>query len=80
MQQAKLFQKDQHQAVLLPEDSHFEGHSVTIKRMGKTVVLLPSNEPWSTLFDSLAQFSPDFMDKREQPDLSQETALHRDSI
>ena len=80
MQQVKLFQKDRHQAVLLPEGFRFEGDSVAIKRMGKAIVLLPRNEPWSTLFDSLAQFSPDFMDKREQPDLSQETTLHRDSI
>lgn len=70
MHKAKLFQEGQHQAVLLPEEFCFEGDSVAIKRVGKAVVLLPCNEPWSTLFDSLAQFSPDFMDERNQPDLS----------
>ena len=69
MQQAKLFRKGQHQAVLLPEEFRFDGDSVAIKRVGKAVVLLPCNEPWSTLFDSLAQFSLDFMDERNQPDL-----------
>lgn len=63
MQQAKLFQEGQHQAVLLSEEFQLAGNSVTIKRVGKAIVLLPCNEPWSTLFDSLAQFSSDFMDE-----------------
>jgi antitoxin VapB len=67
MQQAKLFQNGQSQAVRLPKDFRFEGDRVSIKRVGRTVVLLPYNEPWETLFDSLAQFSPDFMDERNQP-------------
>ena len=70
MKQAKLFQEGQRQAVRLSEEFRFEGNSVAIKRVGKAVVLLPNNEPWDTLFDSLAQFSPDFMDERNQPDLS----------
>jgi len=67
MQQAKLFQNGQSQAVRLPKDFRFEGDSVTIKRVGKAVVLLPHNEPWETLFSALGQFTPDFMEKRNQP-------------
>ena len=67
MQQAKLFQNGQSQAVRLPKNFRFEGDSVTIKRVGKAVVLLPLNEPWETLFDSLGQFSSDFMEERNQP-------------
>lgn len=67
MQQAKLFQNGQSQAVRLPKEFRFEGDSVAIKRVGKAVVLLPYNEPWETLFDALGQFSPDFMDERVQP-------------
>ena len=66
MQQAKLFQNGQSQAVRLPKDFRFEGESVAIKRVGKAVVLLPNNEPWETLFDALGQFSPDFMEERNQ--------------
>ena len=66
MQQAKLSQNGQSQAVRLPKDFRFEGGSVTIKRMGKAVVLLPHNEPWETLFDALGQFTPDFMEERDQ--------------
>ena len=67
MQQAKLFQSGQSQAVRLPKEFRFEGDSVAIKRVGKAVVLLPYNEPWNTLLDSLSQFSSDFTDKRSQP-------------
>ena len=66
MQQAKLFQNGQSQAVRLPKDFRFEGDSVAIKRIGRAVVLLPYNEPWETLFDALGQFSPDFMEERNQ--------------
>lgn len=45
MQQAKLFQNGQSQAVRLPKDFRFEGDKVAIKRVGKAVVLLPYNEP-----------------------------------
>lgn len=67
MHQAKLFQNGQSQAVRLPKDFRFEGDSVAIKRVGKAVVLLPYNEPWETLLDSLWLFSSDFMDERSQP-------------
>lgn len=67
MQQAKLFQNGQSQAVRLPKEFRFEGDSVAIKRVGKAVVLLPYNAPWETLFASLSLFSSDFMEERVQP-------------
>ena len=53
MQQAKLFQNGQSQAVRLPKEFRFEGDSVAIKRVGRAVVLLPYDEPWDTLFTAL---------------------------
>ena len=67
MHQAKLFQNGQSQAVRLPKEFRFEGNSVGIKRLGRAVVLFPQEAPWSVLFDSLNDFSPDFMDDRNQP-------------
>ena len=67
MQIAKLFKNGQSQAVRLPKEFRFEGNSVSIKRVGKAVVLLPQNEPWETLFQAFSQFTPDFMDERQQP-------------
>ena len=67
MQYAKLFQSEQSQAAQLPKEFRFQGDSVYIKRIGRSVVLLPIDAPWGTLFDALDQFSPDFMSDRNQP-------------
>ncbi len=67
MQTAKLFQNGQSQAVRLPKEFRFPGNKVFIKRMGNAVVLLPYHDSWHVLFDSLDQFSDDFMQQREQP-------------
>jgi len=67
MQTAKLFQNGQSQAVRLPKEFRFPGDKVFIKRMGNAVVLLPYHDSWHALFDSLDQFSDDFMNQREQP-------------
>lgn len=68
METAKLFQNGQSQAVRLPKKYRFAGDKVLIKRVGKAVVLLPYEKSWSTLFDSLEQFSDDFMSDRQQPE------------
>jgi antitoxin VapB len=60
MQIARLFPNGQSQAVRLPKEFRFEGDKVYIQRVGSTVVLLPYNAPWEALFESLAEFSPDF--------------------
>ncbi len=70
MQEAKLFQNGQSQAVRLPKEFRFAGDSVAIRRIGDAVILQPKNS-WETLYNSLEQFSPDFMEEREQPPLQE---------
>ena len=72
METAKLFQNGQSQAVRLPKKYRFSGDKVLIKRVGNAVVLLPCQDSWSTLFDSLEQFSDDFMQGNRQQPKSQE--------
>jgi antitoxin VapB len=67
METAKLFQNGQSQAVRLPKAFRLPGDRVYIKKVGNAVVLLPMQQPWETLFESLALFSEDFMDDRAQP-------------
>lgn len=67
MDTAKIFQSGRSQAVRLPKEYRFDGTQVLIKRVGNAVVLLPYQGAWQALFDSLEQFSPDFMDNRQQP-------------
>lgn len=67
MDTAKLFMSGRSQAVRLPKDYRFEGTEVFIKKVGDAVLLMPRTDSWQLLFDSLDQFSADFMLDREQP-------------
>ncbi len=77
MRTAKLFKSGGSQAVRLPKEFRFDGTQVFIKKMGETVVLLPQRNSWQTLFDSLAQFSDDFLAEREQPPQPERENLFR---
>ena len=68
MRTAKLFKNGRSQAVRLPKEFRFDGTQVFIKRVGNMVVLIPEQDSWQTLFDSLEQFSDDFMESRNQPE------------
>lgn len=63
---AKLFQNGHSQAVRLPKEFRFEGSEVYVKKVGNAVILLPHDDPWRTLFESLDKFSDDFMQERNQ--------------
>jgi antitoxin VapB len=67
MKTAKLFQNGQSQAVRLPKEFRFKDDRVYIKKVGDAVILIPYQNPWQSLFDSLDQFSDDFIESREQP-------------
>ncbi|MEB3190417.1 MAG: type II toxin-antitoxin system VapB family antitoxin [Snowella sp.] len=58
-----------HQIVILPEGFNMSGTEVYIKKVGSAIVLISKDNPWQSLFDSLEQFSDDFMTTREQPPL-----------
>ena len=75
MRTAKLFENGHSQAVRLPQEFRFTGRQVFIKKVGNSVVLIPYQEPWQTLFDSLDRFSDDFMQERCQPDQQQREGL-----
>lgn len=66
MDTAKLFKNGRSQAVRLPKAYRFSGEKVYIKRMGKSIVLMPEEDSWESLIESTAAFSDDFMKNREQ--------------
>ncbi len=67
MKQAKLFMNGQSQAVRLPKEFRLPGNTVHIKRLGNAIILLPVDNPWANLIQSLDHFSEDFMGDRNQP-------------
>jgi antitoxin VapB len=68
MQTAKLFINGRSQAVRLPKNLNFSGNEIYIKKIGRIVVLIPKDDPWSSLINSLDQFTDAFMNNRNQPD------------
>ncbi len=74
MEKAKLFQNGQSQAVRLPKALRFEGSEVYVRKLGNAVVLLPLDDPWAALRESLTRFSDDFLSERStQPEQRRES-------
>ena len=67
MQTAKIFLNGRSQAVRLPKNFRFSDKDVYIQKIGRMVILLPKDDPWSSLVDSLDHFTDDFMETRDQP-------------
>ena len=67
MKTAKLFKNGQSQAVRLPKEFRMTGDEVYIKKQGDVIILLPKENSWHTLFDSLNHFAKDFKIERNQP-------------
>jgi antitoxin VapB len=66
MNTAQISTDGTHQIVILPEDFKMAGTEVYIKKAGNVIVLIAKDNPWQSLFESLDQFSDDFMTTRDQ--------------
>ena len=55
-----------HQLIPIPDNFKIEGEEVYIKKVGNILYIVPVNKPWQSLFESLSQFTPDFMINREE--------------
>ncbi len=64
METAKLFENGRSQAVRLPKQFRFNGEEVFIKRLGRSVMLIPKEEDalWETFMSGLNGFSDDFFE------------------
>jgi antitoxin VapB len=69
METTQLLTNGDSQFVILPKGFKIEGSEVYIKKVGSVIVLIPQENSWQVLFDSLSLFSEDFMETREQPSL-----------
>ena len=56
------------QSVVLPVDCHIECTEVFVKRVGRSLLLIPRDvDPWELFIEGLNQFTDDFMEDRAQP-------------
>jgi antitoxin VapB len=69
MDTARLFESGKSQAVLLPRKYRFKGSKVYVKKLGNAVMLIPEEDSWQSLIESMGLFSNDFMTERVQPEI-----------
>ncbi len=67
MQSARLFTNGGSQAVRLPKECRLEGKEVYVHKVEGVVMLVPKDNPWASLLNSLGHFTEDFMAERNQP-------------
>ena len=61
METAKIFTNGGSQAVRLPRSCRFQEEEVLVNRIGNVVLLIPPDDPWSTMLDGLNLFTKDFL-------------------
>ena len=61
MEVAKIFSNGGSQAVRLPKNCRFDSDEVLVNRIGNVVILMPKNDPWAPMMQSLDMFTDDFL-------------------
>jgi antitoxin VapB len=77
MKTAKIFKNGSSQAVRLPKEFRLTGKQVYVKKIGNALVLLPEENSWESLFESLTKFTSDFMTGRRDLPLERRQKLFR---
>lgn len=68
MKMAKIFRSGNSQAVRIPKEFQMEAEEVEIVKRGTSLLLRPKGKSWTPFFESLEQFTDDFMESgRKQP-------------
>ncbi len=61
METAKVFTNGGSQAIRLPKSCRFNEDEILVNRIGNVVMLIPKNDPWAAMLESLDHFTPDFL-------------------
>ena len=61
METAKVFTNGGSQAIRLPKDCRFQDDEVLVNRIGNVVILMPKDDPWQSMLQSLDLFTEDFL-------------------
>lgn len=64
---AKVTDTPAGQRIELPAGFRIGSPSIYIRRSGDVILLIPADNPWASLLDSLDRFSDDYMTERCQP-------------
>ena len=55
------------QAIELPEQFKIDDDKVYLKKTGNIISIIPFHNAWQNFYQSLDEFSADFMNERNQP-------------
>lgn len=55
------------QQIRIPKSMRINDEKVYLKKIGNSLYIVPYNNPLENLFESLTEFTDDFMNEREQP-------------
>lgn len=67
MLKAKVFQSGNSQAVRIPKEMQTAEKEFIIRKCGGGFLLIPEDDPWAALRESIGRMPDDFMEDREQP-------------
>ena len=57
------------QAINIPKNMAIKDKKVFLKRVGNSIYIIPFNNPWQNLFESLDLFTSDFMEERKNDEI-----------
>lgn len=67
MKSVRLFTNGGTQAVRLPKECRLKGKEVYVHQVEGLVMLVPKDNPWASLLNSLGHFTEEFMADRKEP-------------
>ena len=76
MKTVKVFKSGNSQAVRIPREYQVAGKELMINKIGNTIILFPTDDPWKVFRNSMKEFSDDFFaDGRKQPAIQKRKTL-----
>lgn len=54
------------QSIRIPDNLRINDDKVFLKKTGNVLYVIPYHNPWESLYKSLDDFTPDFMNERDQ--------------
>ncbi len=69
----EIQQNSNDQVIRLPEEFRIDDNKVYLKKTGNTIQVIPFHNPWENFFESLADFTPDFMERNQPQEQNRES-------
>lgn len=61
MEEVKTFKNGGSRAIRIPKEYDFGEENLVITKVNGIIMIMPKNDPWTTIFESFKEFSDDFL-------------------